>query len=197
MRWFLLSATEVSDMTELTSDRLQTAAAAYRERQPFYRVEADRLETLPKAFAEGSYLWKDVEWVVRWYARRPLTGEHREPEAAFRENDMGAVERAIDACLAAEGATDKLNALLALAGVDVPIGTAFLQYMDPERYLVMGQPEWQVLREAGRLRYPWPDTVTPADYEAFLVTCQELASEHDLSLLAVGRALWQCGDRPV
>ena len=179
-------------MTPLTPDRLRAAAAEYRDNEPFFQVESDRLETLPEAFADGTYLWKDIEWIVRWHARRPLDASHQPVESAFRQNDMDGIDHAIATAQAATGPVDGINALLALEGVDVPTGSAILYFMDPERYLPMMQPTWDVLAEADELPHRWPSAVTPSDYASFLAVCERTAAAADLSLVAIERALWQC-----
>lgn len=178
-------------MTTLSVDRLRTAADAYLDREPFAQVERDRLETLPEAFTEGSYLWKDVQWVIRWYSRRPLTGQDAEREATFRNNGMDEIEGAIEAAQTATDVNDAVNALLAMEGVDVPMASALLYFMAPGRYVPITEPTWTVLAEAGRLDEPWPDACTPSDYERFLEACRSLADDADLPLRDVERALWQ------
>lgn len=179
-------------MVELSVERLRTAAADYRDHAPFYDVEADRLETLPTAFAEDSFLWKDVEWVVRWYCRRPLDGRERSPENDFRSNEMATIRDAIATARAAETTREATNALLAMDGVDVTVASAFLQFMTPEAYVVVYAPTWRLLADHGELSATWPDAVTPGDYETFLAACADLAEQADLSLVEVERGLWQC-----
>ena len=181
-------------METLGPQRLRDAAATYDEREPFERVEQERLDTLPDAFADGSYLWKDAEWVVRWYARRPLDGRHQAREARFRDNAMAAIESAIDAAQAADDPVDAVNAMIALDGVDVPVASAFLYFMDPERFIPASAHTWRLLAGAGLLAHDWPDAVTPSDYVRFLEACRSLASTTGISLVEVERGLWQLAD---
>ncbi|USZ72035.1 hypothetical protein [Natronosalvus halobius] len=191
---------------------LERAAVAYEEYEPFATVENDRLETLPAAFADGSFLWKDVEWVVRWYSRRTLSNEPHPAESAFRENEWDEVETAIETAVSAAkvdatrandtSADDRrandtsaaLEALTALEGVDVPVASAFLHYVDPERYLVVDQQLWTVMAEHASLEAPPPDPIDVEDYRRYLECCRELAREHDLGLVSLYRALWRLGN---
>lgn len=180
-------------MAGIDRETLREHVAEYEEREAFRIVEDDRLETMPTAFAEGSYLWKDVEWIVRWYCRRPLDGRVHPAEEAFRTNSMDAIEAAIDAARAGDTPAERVEALLALAGVDTPIASAFLQFMDPDRFVVVDGPSWTTLHGAGELAHPYPSTVLPSDYEAYLDACRRLASESELRVVDIGRALWRLG----
>lgn len=180
-------------MSGLDPETLEKALAEYLDREAFATVEDDRLETLPEAFADGSYLWKDCEWVVRWYLRRPLDGRTNPEEEAFRQNRMTEVEAAIDAAVAGETVADRLEALLALEGVDVRIASAFLQFIDPERFAAVAEPCWDALMDAGDLDEPFPEPVKPSAYERYIDRCSEYAEIADLSVADVGRALWRLG----
>lgn len=185
-------------MAELTESLLREKAAEYERREPFSVVERERLETLPTAFARGSYAWKDAEWVVRWVSRRPLDGGPRPAESAFRENGFDAVESAIDGAVAAADAGDDgaaVRALTALEGVDVPVASAFLHYVDPERYLVVDGPCRRALAPAGELEGPVDGATAVDDYRRYLEACRDLARGRGVDLLTVSRALWRL-ERP-
>lgn len=167
-------------------------AREYERAEPFATVEHDRLATLPDAFAAGSFDWKDAEWVVRWYCRRFL-GEFPQPdreaiETRFRDNDFEAVERAIAAAVRSETTDERLNPLLSLAGVDVPVASAFLTYLDPDAYLTVDERTWGVLHEDGSLS-AYPDPPSSTEYESYLAACRDVAGRVDLQ--SVYRALWR------
>lgn len=180
-------------MTGLDPALLHECVAAYDAKEPFARVEDERLETMPDAFAEGSYLWKDVEWIVRWYCRRPLESGSRPAEEAFRTNGMDEIRSAIDAAKEADDPAGAIEALLALEGVNVPIASAFLQFMSPERYAVIDERSWSALVDAGELTAPYPDTLVPADYERYLMACRRVGETAELRPVDVARALWRLG----
>ncbi|MFC7212877.1 hypothetical protein ACFQO4_02120 [Saliphagus sp. GCM10025334] len=175
---------------------LERAAVAYKSYEPFATVEDERLATLPEAFADGSFLWKDVEWVVRWYTRRTLSSEPHPAESAFRENGWDDLEAAVETAVDAARVDDAgaaLEALTALEGVNVPIASAFLHYVDPGRYLVVDQQLWNAVAERGSLEVPPPDPIDAEDYQCYLESCRALAHEHDLGLVSLYRALWRLG----
>lgn len=183
---------------ELGGTLLRERAREYERTEPLYTVEADRLDTLPDAFREGTYDWKDAEWVVRWYCRRSLGNfprERREAiEGGFEENAFEDVRGAIEAALEADDVAGKLGALTSLEGVSVPVASAFLFYAEPERYLVVGRRTWSALYEAGALEEPYPDPASATEYARYLDACRRVADRFDLELVALYRALWRLGE---
>ncbi len=180
-------------MVGIDSEIIRERHEEYLQREAFAVVEEDRLETLPGAFRDGTYLFKDCEWVVRWYLRRPLDGETHEAETAFRTNRMDAIETAIDGAITGDTTAERLQSLLALDGVDVRIASAFLQFIDPERFATVAAPCWKALVAAGDLDVPYPDPVRPSDYDRYLDECREYARRADCRVVDVGRALWRIG----
>ncbi|MFP8957063.1 hypothetical protein ACLI4Y_10065 [Natrialbaceae archaeon A-CW3] len=183
-------------MAALSTERLERAAAEYAEREPLATVETERLETLPDAFADGSFLWKDAEWVVRWFARRPLRGAPHPAESAFRDNDWDALEVAIDDAVDAANADNTraaIEALTDLSGVDIPVASAYLAYIDPDRYLVVDERLWGTVATHTDLETPVSDPIDIDDYLAYLERCRDLARTHNLELVALYRALWRVG----
>lgn len=179
----------------LTRALLEAKAAEYEAEEPLYVVEAEQIEGLPGAFAAGAFGWRDAEWVVRWHFRRYLgafpDAERRAREEAFGRNDLESVRAAIDGAASAEAAAEGVRRLTVLEGVDVPVASAFLQFVDPERYVVVGRPEWDVLHEAGELDDAYPDPPSPEAYGTYLAACRSLADRFDCTLLAIHRALWR------
>lgn len=180
-------------MTGFDSETLRNRAAEYGDREAFAVVENERLETMPEAFRNGTYLWKDCEWIVRWYSRRSLDGHLNPAEETFRQNRMERVEVAIELAVEAKRTIDKLDALLTLEGIDVPIASAFLQFMDPKAYAAISNPCWRALVDADILSGAYPEIVGLKDYDRFLGACRELAGDAEMPVFAVGRALWRIG----
>ncbi|QAU13989.1 hypothetical protein EKH57_15445 [Halorubrum sp. BOL3-1] len=182
---------------DLTPAVVETAREEYPDRQPLSAVETEHLELLPAAFESGDFGWRDAEWVVQWYYRRFL-GEvsddrRRAAEDAYAENDAEAVRDAIAAAAAAEDAAEGLERLTALSGVGVAVGSAFLQFLDPEAYVVVGRREWRTLRAAGELDAAYPDPPTTREYEQYLETCRRVAERCGCSLVDLYCALWVLG----
>ena len=181
----------------LTADVVAEHTRTYPEVQPFSMVEDEHRELLPKMFQRGDYGWRDAEWVVQWYGRRFLGGvpdrDRRALEDAYDDNDYEDVHDAITAAVDADSAAGMLEPLTGLAGVDVPIGSAFCQFIDPDNCIVIDEQQWGLLREAGELDSEYPDPPTIGDYERYLETYRAVAERCDCSVWDLYRALWVLG----
>lgn len=179
---------------KLSRSVVTDAAESYRESEPLAAVEDQHLDMLPGMFETGEFGRRDAQWVVRWYFRRLLgaypDADRRRHEERFWANDFETV-RDVLVDLRSLDVDEALDRLTALDGVDVPVASAFLQFADPESYLVVGEREWRALVGAGELAEPYPDPVTPADYETYLATCRDVADEFDCDLQTLYRALWR------
>lgn len=184
----------------LTRSTVERTVEEYRREEPLYPVEQEAIETLPGALSTGEFGRRDVEWVVRWYYRRFLgaipNDERRAAEARFRRNDFETVLESIAAAADAVDVEDDdpetaLEQLTALEGVDVPVASAFLFFLDPERYVVVGEREWAVLREAGELERAYPDPPSVEEYVAYLETCRVVADRLECDLWTLYRTLWR------
>lgn len=180
---------------ELTRSLVEAKAGEYADEEPLYAVEQENVEMLPDALERGDYGWRDAEWVVQWYFRRHLgaydDAERRDAEETYGNNDFGAVRDAISATFDADDTEQRLDALTDLVGVDVPLASAFLQFMFPSRYVVVGEREWGVLRDAGELADPYPDDPGVDAYLAYHGACQNLCDRLDVDAWTLYRALWR------
>lgn len=184
---------------ELTAAAIEKAVREYPDVQPLSAVEREHLELLPEAFASGEYGWREAEWVVQWYYRRFLGGypdaDRRAAEDAYAENDFEAVRAAFAGAVEADSTHAALAAVIELQGVDVPVASAFLQFVDPTAYLVVGEREWETLRRAGGLEGAYPGQPTPQDYERYLAACRTVADRVECSLWDLYRTLWVHAER--
>jgi len=179
---------------ELTAATIDERVDSYPDYQPLSTVEEEHVELLPTTFAEGDYGWRDPEWVVQWYGRRFLgavpNADRRAIEDAYDENDYEEVHAAITGAVEADTTAEMLSHLTSLSGVDVQIGSAFCQFIDPQRYVVMDERQWSTLRAAGELDSDYPESPTTADYERYLDTYRAVADRCERSLWDLYRALW-------
>ncbi|RQG89969.1 hypothetical protein EA462_08150 [Natrarchaeobius halalkaliphilus] len=183
---------------KLTRSLVTAEARQYREQEPLFVVERENLKTLPGALESGEYGRRDAAWIVRWYYRRFL-GEYpdearRNAEERFWETDFDAVRTAISGAIDAPDAAVAVDRLTDLEAVDVPVASAFLMFIDPEAYVVVGPREWSVLSTTGELSEPYPDPPSVAQYQRYLEQCQSLADELDCDLETLYRALWRLSD---
>ncbi|SEP20870.1 hypothetical protein SAMN04487948_12166 [Halogranum amylolyticum] len=180
---------------KLDRDLVLEKSREYEQHEPLYLVEQERLETLPDAFENGTVVWKDVEWVVRWYYRRYLgTFSHRTRESVerrFKQNDWEAVRETIESVVETSETTERVRRLTELSGVSVPVASAFLQYTDPTEYVVVDDRVWAVLHRAEALRDPYSDPLSVAAYLTYLEQCRSMAADFDVDLQTLYRALWR------
>lgn len=180
---------------DLTRSLVETKAREYREVEPLSTVEEEHLDMLPGTFGGEEFGWRDVEWVVQWYFRRYLGAypdqKRRTTEESFRQNDFEALVEVLAAVEEERETADRLHRLTSLVGVDVPVATAFLAFMIPDRYVVLGDREWRVLHEAGELERPYPDSPTVDDYLTYHGVCCELTDRFDVDAWTLYRALWR------
>ena len=147
---------------------LQPAKSELSSLAEQYRREAgDRERRLERAafdagsaIRNGDYSLVNLEPIVRWkseHAVHYLIG-----------NSSERIRRALEVAAAPEASTrEAINALLALHGVDVPIASAILTAIFPERYSVL---DCRVLEALG---YPRQDIQF---YEDFLAFCRRLVN---------------------
>ena len=181
---------------ELTESVVRDRAREYGEVEPLYDVEQQHVDILPDTFAGDDYDRRDVQWVVRWYFRRYLGAypdrERREVEAAFRDNDFGTVLETLEAVTADDGdSAEVLAALTDLRGVDVPVASAFLQFLAPERYVAVDERTWRALRAAGELEDPYPDPPARDEYRTFDEACRRVMDRTGVDAWTLYRALWR------
>ncbi|WP_458190841.1 hypothetical protein [Haladaptatus sp. NG-WS-4] len=177
---------------ELDRHRLLEKSREYERQEPLFLVEQDRLETLPNAFEEGTVVWKDMEWIVRWYYRRELGAvPHQERESAerrFRTNSWETVDATIEAARRAPTATKMTKRLLELKGVTVPVASAILQFMDPEEFIVHDEQIWRLLHKINKLDEQAPNSLSVDAYVAYLEQCRATVAEFDVDLQTLYRA---------
>jgi len=180
---------------ELTRSLVRTKAAAYSETQPLAAVEQEHVEMLPDMLTGGDFGWRDVEWVVQWYFRRYLGAypdrKRRETEDAFGTNTYEDVMTTLSAVSQSGDVGEKLRELRTLEGVDVPVGSAFLQFIYPEEHFVVGDREWNTLHAAGELGGRYPGDPSVEEYLTYHDACRGLADQFDVGAYTLYRALWQ------
>lgn len=183
---------------DLTRSLVDEKAQEYREVEPLYAIEQEHVEMLPETFSGEEYGWRDVEWVVQWYFRRYLGAypddERRAAEESFRENDFREIVDVLGAVVEQRSVAERLDRLTTLVGVDVPVASAFLMFVFPDRYVVVGDRVWRALCEADELERSYPDAPSVDDYLTYHATCRDLVDRFDVDAWTLYRALWRMGD---
>ena len=170
----------------LSKNKVEKKASEYREDVSHYPEEKERLKTLPTAFKDGSYTIDDLEWVVRWKSPRPIR--------QFQKNNPEEVRAAIGRVVREDNPRKKMDGLTTLNGIAERMASAFLIFMEPEQYTVLDWRTWGVLYESGHLYHESRRSPTIDDYLTYLGACRALATEFDVSLRKLDRALWVIGE---
>jgi len=124
-----------------------------------HRLENDAFEA-GSAIRNGDYTLGNLEAIVRWKSERAVH--------YLIGNSTESIRRALEVAAAPEASTrEAIGSLLALHGVDLPVASAILTAIFPERYTVM---DCHVLEALG---YPRQDTHF---YEDFLAFCNHVVA---------------------
>lgn len=143
----------VSELRNLTEQFRQEAGE--RER----RLESEAFEA-GAAIRDGDYTLGNLEDIVRWKSERAVH--------YLIGNSSSSIRRALEVAAAPEASTrEAVSALLSLHGVDLPVASAILTAIFPERYTVM---DCHVLEALG---YPRQDVHF---YEDFLAFCNHVVA---------------------
>ncbi len=130
------------------------------------------------ARARGFYTRAQFLTVCAWKTprSRPLVAANAET----------AVRAATRAALAPAGERERIEALLALAGVGVPTASTLLHFAEPDRYPILDVRALESLGETvARSTYP------VAYWLEYVAACRALARRHGVGLRTLDKALWQ------
>lgn len=96
-------------------------------------------------------------------------------------------EEIVDALrLAVNAKTERaaISVLVGLCGVEVPVASAILTAIDPQRYTIIDFRALAALGQTNKNR-------SVDYYLSYLSTCRRMAQEHSVTLRTLDRALWQ------
>ena len=108
----------------------------------------------------------------------------------FNSNDETFVTSQIEKAVNTSSPSEKLTYLIEISGVAERMGSAFLLFMNPDRFTVLDRKAWGVLHESGYLPDEMPNSLTVEDYLLYLGACWAIANEYDVNLRTLDRALW-------
>jgi len=127
--------------------------------------------------AAGHYDREDLKVIVRWKSARRA--------ALIDDNSDLDIARSLR--FASDSRTSERSAietLTKLHGVGIPVASAILTLINPDRYTII---DYRALESLGVT--DWPDSVEY--YLGYLAACRELARRYHKSLRTLDRALWQ------
>jgi hypothetical protein len=129
---------------------------------------------------EGKFTRKSLSDIFEWKTK----GRGR---SRLLRNADEEIADALRLPVSAETERAALAVLLGLQGVQVPVASAILTAIDPERYTVIDFRALQALGSDSTDR-------SVNFYLAYLDACRELAKAHRVTLRNLDRALWQWSD---
>jgi hypothetical protein len=127
--------------------------------------------------AQGDYSRENLQTIFQWKTKG--RGASR-----LKVNSDGEVAEALSIAAKAHYERSAISVLIGLTGIDVPVASAILTVINPERYTVI---DFRAIESLGS---------TTADrsvdfYLYYLECCRALAERHKVTLRDLDRALWQ------
>jgi hypothetical protein len=138
---------------------------------------------------QRGYLTKgQLERICRWKSARALP--------LVRQNTHHRIRDATRAALSTRSERRRLEALMTLRGVSVPMASAILTLLNPHRYGVIDIRVWQLLEYMGVVRGNKAGVgLTFAHWDQFLTVIRELAAHFNVSARDIERSLFYIHDR--
>ncbi|MGA2217353.1 MAG: hypothetical protein ABSG51_04660 [Terracidiphilus sp.] len=142
-----------------------------------------------QAIRNGDYSLANLEDIVRWKSERVVHYLIANSELQIR--------KVLAIAASPETSTrDAINALTSLRGIDLPIASAVLTVIEPERYTVL---DFRALEALSHARHNVEFYVEYVAFCKHLVNCGVIRPQPDLpgpsSLHALERALWEWSRR--
>ena len=140
-------------------------------------------QRLRAAKRRGHLTPRELEAVCRWKSARAIR--------RVRENTHHRVRAATGAALAARSEQRRLEALLQLRGVGIPMASALLMLVEPKRYGVIDIRVWQLLYTLRMVQEnPKGTQFRPGHWDQFLAILRRLASKLGVTARDVERTLF-------
>jgi hypothetical protein len=161
--------------------RLQFKPAEIAELAKRYGYERDDNPLAAgRRIREGDFTRENLSVIFEWKTR----GRGR---SRLMHNSDREIGDALRLAVCAETERAAIAVLLGLHGVQVPVASAILTAIDPERYTVIDFRALEALGSKSTDR-------SVNFYLAYLDTCRQLATAHRVTLRDLDRALWQWSD---
>jgi len=144
---------------------------------------ATLIRSLAAARSRGYLTKGELEAVCRWKSARAMP--------LVRSNHSRQIRRATAAALRSRSERQRLDALLTLRGVSIPMASAALTLLYPRRYGVLDIRVWQLLHTVGAVEVNRGGTgFTFEHWSRFLALIRQLAAEHGVTARTVERTLF-------
>lgn len=157
-----------------------------RRRLKLYDLEGYLFEEVRRRFeAEQTLRPYDFFAIVIWKSNRAKTRIKR---------GLADAGKTVEALMQEVSQSDQLQAkvevLLQIRGIGLPMASAILTVCYPETFTVLDYRAWETLQQASVDGLPESYPQSPEAYLAYCRACQTLADRMGLSLRELDRALW-------
>jgi hypothetical protein len=142
-----------------------------------YRRAEEHAMSAGKRIARGEYTRQNLQIIFEW-----KTGGRG--KSRLQVNTNTEIEDALRSAVEAKSERTAIAVLSGLFGVDIPVASAVLTAINPERFTII---DYRALQALGQDR----NQHTIGQYLAYFLRCRELARENDVTLRELDRALWQ------
>lgn len=147
-------------------------------------VEEEKAMEAGRNIAAGDFSRENLNVIVRW----KMEGVHLTRVMSYVDQNTDAeITRALSSALRAPTEAEAIEILDKLHGVGVPVASAIMTTINPEKYTII---DIYALRSLGVADAP---TDRVDYYLAYLQKCRELAHQFNVSLRTLDHALWQWG----
>jgi thermostable 8-oxoguanine DNA glycosylase len=150
---------------------------------PLADLEKYLFSTVGPTFAKSGVM-SDFDFfaIVTWKSNRSKTkvrkGLNRSAEEVMRAVHTKTDDRG------------RLEKLIEIGGIGIPIASAVLTVCYPDRFTVLDYRAWETLRELGRVTAVRMPTRPEGYFDTYLKACQALAHENSMTLRELDHALW-------
>ena len=146
------------------------------------------IERLRRVRGRGAFSRAEFLAMARWKSAR--AAPH------YARNSAAAVRRVSRAVLATRDERRRVEALMSLYGVSVPVASAILTLIDPRRYGVLDIRVWQLLHALGAVDHkPAGRGFVARDWERYLACLRRAARRLGTSVRLVELTLFHCHRR--
>jgi hypothetical protein len=147
-------------------------------------VAQDKAFQAGRSIASGSYTRENLNAIVEW----KMEGVHLTRVMSYlAQNSDVEIEAALRLAVSTDNEQSAIDTLDKLHGIGVPVASAVLTAINPEKYTII---DIYALRSLGVPNGP----AEKVDYYlTYLRKCRELAQQFKISLRTLDHALWQWG----
>ena len=165
---------------------LRPSADELRQWIHIYNLEDYLFDTVTRRFqAEGRLRVHDFFAIIIWKSNRAKTRIKQGLQQIGRTPEQITHEMFL-----ASSHEDRLESLLAVPGIGVPMASAILTVCYPDQFTILDWRAWEQLSAWQVDGLPDRCPADAAGYLQYCSTCRQLAHEFGLSLRDLDRALW-------